>query len=71
MVKVIDVVGRCDTGLVRGLSKQIIDELNLLVPNALVNISDLFVDVAGSQINPFLQAKAKQALARAGDCQQR
>ena len=65
MVKVIDVVGRCDTGLVRGLSKQIIDELNLLVPNALVNISDLFVDVAGSQINPFLQAKAKQALARA------
>jgi hypothetical protein len=37
MPKVADVVNRCDTGLVRGLSLQIIDELNLLVPNALVN----------------------------------
>jgi lysozyme family protein len=65
MPKVIDVVSPCDTGLVRGLSLQIIDELNLLVPNALVDFSDLFVDVAGSQINPFLQPKAKQSLALA------
>jgi lysozyme family protein len=65
MPKVADVVNRCDTGLVRGLSLQIIDELNLLVPNALVDFSDLFVDVAGSQINPFLQPKAKQSLALA------
>ena len=65
MPKVADVVNRCDTGLVRGLSLQIIDELNLLVPNALVEFSDLFVDMAGSQINPFLQPKAKQSLALA------
>jgi hypothetical protein len=57
MVKVIDVVNRCDTGLVQGLSMQIIDELNLLAPNSLVSISDLFVDVVGSQINPFLQSR--------------
>ncbi len=62
MATVSGVINGCDTGLVRGLSLQIIDELNLLVPNALVNISDLFVDVQGNQINPFLQPKAKQSL---------
>lgn len=65
MTKLIDLVGRCDTGLARGLSLQIIDELNLLVPNALVSITDLFVDVQGNQINPFVQPKAKAALALA------
>lgn len=65
MVKVNDVINRCNTGLVQGLSLQIIDELNLLAPNSLVSISDLFVDVEGSQINPFLQPKAKQSLALA------
>lgn len=65
MKTVADVVNHCDTGLIKGLSLQIIDELNLLVANALVDFSDLFVDVEGQQINAFLQPKAKQALEQA------
>ncbi|MGB8698252.1 MAG: peptidoglycan-binding protein [Thermosynechococcaceae cyanobacterium] len=62
MSKVKDVISACDTGLIRGLNLQIIDELNLIVPNALVSFDDLFVDVSGNQINAFLQPKAKQSL---------
>ncbi|GAB4235076.1 MAG: hypothetical protein Kow00121_62730 [Elainellaceae cyanobacterium] len=62
MKKVKDVVGACDTGLVRGLSEQIIIIMNSLVPNVLVNFSDLNVDVRGDQINPFLQPAAKESL---------
>lgn len=62
MVKVRDVIQACHTGKVRGLSLEIIDELNLLVPNALVNFADLNVYVEGDQINPFLQPPAKKSL---------
>ncbi|NJN85796.1 MAG: hypothetical protein HC881_05130, partial [Leptolyngbyaceae cyanobacterium SL_7_1] len=34
-------VRSCPTASVAGLSRQIIDEMNLLVPNALVDFSDL------------------------------
>ena len=62
MTSVFDVTSLCDTGRIKGLSLQIIDELNLLVPNALEKFTDLFVDVEGDQINPFLQHKARQSL---------
>lgn len=62
MTTVADTFNACDTGLIRGLNLQIIDELNLLVPNALVSFEDLSVDVSGAQINAFLQPKAKQSL---------
>lgn len=62
MKTVSDFINSCDTGRVKGLSAQIIEELNLLVPNALETITDLFVDVDGDQINPFLQPKAKDSL---------
>lgn len=57
-----DVIGSCNTGLVKGLSEQIIMVMNALIPNVLVNFADLNVDVQGDQINPFLQLAAKESL---------
>jgi N-acetylmuramoyl-L-alanine amidase len=57
-----EVVGACNTGLIRGLNLQIIAVMNTLVSNVLVNIDDLNVDVNGDQINPFVQAAAKESL---------
>ncbi|UBF29125.1 peptidoglycan-binding protein [Kovacikia minuta CCNUW1] len=62
MVKVKDVIDAGDTGLIRGLSLQIIAVMNMLVPNALVNFDDLNVDITGNQINPYLQPAAKESL---------
>jgi hypothetical protein len=53
--------GGCDTGKVRKLSHEIIAEMNLLIPNVLVDIADLPVH-ADSRVNLFLQAPAKQGL---------
>ncbi|WP_199295849.1 peptidoglycan-binding protein [Trichocoleus sp. FACHB-591] len=53
-----------DTSKVRGLSLQIIAEMNLLIPNVLVSAEDLNVDVSPS-VNLFLQPAAKEALRRA------
>jgi Putative peptidoglycan binding domain/D-alanyl-D-alanine carboxypeptidase len=57
--------GRCSTADVKGLSLQIIDEMNLLIPNILVSFDDL--DVSGNEatVNFFMQPKAKDALRRA------
>jgi N-acetylmuramoyl-L-alanine amidase len=57
-----EVVGACNTGLIRGLNLQIIAVMNTLVPNVLVNFDDLNVDVNGDQINPFVQPAAKESL---------
>jgi N-acetylmuramoyl-L-alanine amidase len=61
--KVKDVLHTCSTASVHGLSLQIIGQLNLIVPNAMVSFTDLDVEVRGAQINPFLQPKAKESLA--------
>ena len=57
--------GTCGTASVKNLSLQVIDEMNLLIPNVLVSFDDL--DVSGNQatVNFFLQPKAKEALRRA------
>ncbi|MBE9076806.1 peptidoglycan-binding protein [Romeria aff. gracilis LEGE 07310] len=55
----------CGTSTVRGLSLQIIDEMNLLIPSVLVNIEDLNVKLESSGVNPYLQPAAKEALRRA------
>lgn len=53
----------CDTGLVRGLNLQIIAVLNSLVPNVLIDFTDIEGVVAeGDKNNPFLQAAAKRSL---------
>jgi len=55
----------CSTAPVRGLSLQIIDEMNLLIPSTLVTIDDLNVSGNDEAVNLFLQPKAKDALRRA------
>lgn len=62
MLRVRDVIEKGDTGLVRGLSLQIIAVMNSVVPNALVSFDDLNVDITGNQINPFLQPTARESL---------
>lgn len=57
--------GTCSTGTVRGLSLQIIDQMNLLIPNVLVSFDDLDVSGDDATVNFFLQPKAKDALRRA------
>jgi N-acetylmuramoyl-L-alanine amidase len=54
----------CSTAVLSGLSKQIIDEMNNIEPDCLVSFADLNVQ-NGAAVNPFLQPKAKAALARA------
>ncbi len=54
----------CSTSVLGGLDQQLIDEMNSIAPNSLVSFADL--DVAnGPAVHPFLQAAAKQSLARA------
>jgi hypothetical protein len=56
----------CNTGAVRGLSLQIIDEMNLLIPNVLVSIEDLDIDAPNEpQLNLYMQPRAKEALRQA------
>ena len=57
--------GSCSTAIVRGLSLQIIAEMNLLIPNVLVNFEDLNINPTSQAVNPFLQPAAKEALRRA------
>ncbi|MBC8102988.1 MAG: peptidoglycan-binding protein [Cytophagales bacterium] len=53
----------CATSAVRGLSRQIIAEMNLLIPGgALVSIADLPIEATGSAVTLFLQPPAKEAL---------
>lgn len=66
MASVDDYIGACDTGLVSGLSRQLIAEMDLVIPNVLVNFEDLpNVEITGPQVNPFMQSAAKEALRRA------
>lgn len=57
--------GGCSTAFVKGLSLQIIDEMNLLIPNVLVSFDDLDVSGNPASVNFFAQPKAKDALRRA------
>lgn len=54
----------CSTDAVKGLSLQIIAEMNRLIPNVLIRFDDLNVSLSSS-VNPFLQPLAKEALRRA------
>jgi Putative peptidoglycan binding domain/D-alanyl-D-alanine carboxypeptidase len=57
--------GTCSTASVKNLSLQVIDEMNLLIPNVLVSFDDLEVSGNEATVNFFLQPKAKEALRRA------
>jgi len=64
MPKLKDIPRCSSTTVADGLSEQILAEMNLLVPGILVDFSDLNVEVPNQQF-PFLQQRAKNALARA------
>jgi N-acetylmuramoyl-L-alanine amidase len=55
----------CSTTSVKNLSLQVIDEMNLIIPNALVSFDDLDVSGDDTTVNFFLQPRAKEALRRA------
>ncbi|MDJ0600200.1 MAG: peptidoglycan-binding protein [Crocosphaera sp.] len=55
----------CGTAGLNGLDRQIIAVMNELSPGSLVDFSDLNISVAGPHVHPFVQAKAKHALAKA------
>ncbi|NET56036.1 MAG: hypothetical protein F6K47_07650 [Symploca sp. SIO2E6] len=61
-----DIVPSCglSTTTADGLSRQILAEVNLVVPGTLVDFSDLNIEINARQF-PFLQPAAKTALARA------
>jgi hypothetical protein len=44
----------CGTVSIRGLSLQIIAEMNLLIPNVLVNFEDLNIKLADDSVNYYL-----------------
>jgi N-acetylmuramoyl-L-alanine amidase len=57
-------VTSCSTIVVRELDKQLIAQINLIIPNVLVSFADLNADV-GAPVWPLLQPPAKAALQRA------
>lgn len=57
-------VTSCSTAIANGLSQQIIDEMNTLVPNILVKFDNLNVRL-GAAVFPYLQRAAHEALAHA------
>jgi hypothetical protein len=56
------VSGHCSTGLVGGLSRQLIQEMNLRVPHVLVGCEGLEVQAESAAVNLFLQPAAREAL---------
>lgn len=59
-----DVPRNVSTSIVSGLSQQLIHQINLILPDALVSCDDL--DIAlGNAAYPFVQPSAKQALQKA------
>jgi len=54
----------CSTAIVNGLSQQLIHQMNLILPNALVSFDELNVDL-GEAAFPYLQPPAKEALRKA------
>jgi hypothetical protein len=63
-----DLVGKCDTGLIRGLSLQLIAKMNRMVPpekQFLQLIKHPLINMGSAACNPYLQPKAAAALIRA------
>ena len=57
-------VNSCSTAVANGLSQQIIEEMNLLIPNILVRFNHLNVSLSAA-VFPYLQKPAQEALAKA------
>jgi hypothetical protein len=58
-----DIIGKCDTGLARGLSLQVIAKINRMLPKpSLVPLNHELLDVSSPAVNPYLQPQALEAL---------
>ena len=55
----------CGTAGLNGLDRQIIQIMNEIIPNVLVDCSDLDIRPAGPEVHPFVQSAAKEGLRRA------
>lgn len=63
MRTVTDIIGACDTGLAKGLSRQVIQKMNRMVRSpVLVEVIHPKIDASGDQINAFLQPSAANSL---------
>lgn len=61
--KVIDILSKCDTGLARGLSLQVIAKINRMVKSPLLSTVDhKLIDVSSPAVNAYLQPRALAAL---------
>lgn len=56
--------GYCSTAVVRGLSEQLIQELNCIRPNTMASLKDLKGLSLGSAVMPYMQRPAVDALKR-------
>lgn len=60
------ILSRCDTGLARGLSLQLIAKLNRMTKTPLlVELKHPLIDTSSAAVNPYLQSAAAAALIRA------
>jgi N-acetylmuramoyl-L-alanine amidase len=63
---VYEILEACDTGLAKGLSRQLIAKLNRMVKSAvLVEVSHSLIDIGDNAVNAYLQPAAAEALIRA------
>ena len=55
----------CSTGLIQGLSEQVLGQLMTMKPGVLARINHPLIDCSGNQNNPYLQAEALDHLIKA------
>ncbi len=60
-------VSACDTGLIQGLSQQVLERLQQQRPDVLTRLDHPLIHVGGRHNNPWLQRRAAEALVRAVD----
>ena len=58
-------IGACDTGLIHGLSQQVLERLQQQRPGGLARLDHPLIHVSGRHNNPWLQRRAADALVRA------
>lgn len=63
MTQVQDIISRCDTGLARGLSQQLIQKMNRMVKQpVMIEVKHELIQTSDSAVNPYLQPRAAAKL---------
>lgn len=66
MTQIKDIIDKCNTGLARGLSLQLIAKMNRMVVKPLMaEVKHKLIDTNSASVNPFLQPDAAVALIKA------